>query len=331
MIVALALVAYCVALATVGVRMLRAARFVERAPRLGVAAWQALSFSMVASMVLAGVALTVPTVRISANLADVLTACAMALRAQYAAPGGAAAGVTGAVLALALLGRCSYCLAQTLRAALADRIRQRETLAILGRPDLALGVTVVEHDRPAAYCLPGRGRRIVVTSGALATLSSDQLASVLAHEQAHLGERHDLVLAAAEALGDAFPQVKAFTVARREIGRLIEMAADDAACARTDRLTVADALLTLAAQPVLAAALGAGGATSPARIRRLIGGVTPLSRPRAAAGLLGVLLVAALPVMLLSAPAVEAIGLNYCSTQTMGHAATPVGAHSLVS
>ncbi len=329
MIVALALLAYCVVLATVGVRTLTSgARYIEREPRLGILAWQALSFSMLASTVLAGVALTVPTVRISTDVADLLTACAMALRAQYAAPGGAASGATGAVLAVAVLGRCAFCLARTFRAALVTRARQRETLAIVGRPDVDLGVTVVEHDQPAAYCLPGRGRRIVLTSGALATLGSIQLASVLAHERAHLRGRHDLVLAAAEALDHAFPRVKAFAVARGEIGRLIEMAADDAACARTDRLVVADALLTLAAQPVPAAALGAGGTTSPSRIRRLIGGVTPLSRPRAAAGSAAALLVAILPVILLSAPAVTALGLNYCSSQAMGTPSTSVAAHS---
>jgi hypothetical protein len=78
------------------------------------------------------------------------------------------------------------------------------------------------------------------------------------------------VLAAATALTRALPGVDALAVAREQITLLVEMAADDAASAHADRLTVADALLTLASSPAPVAALGASGTTSAARIRRLI-------------------------------------------------------------
>lgn len=71
--------------------------------------------------VLAGFALVVPTVEVSASLADLLRACVMALRVQYATPGGAAAGANGAVLALAVLARAAWCLAAALLGALRGR------------------------------------------------------------------------------------------------------------------------------------------------------------------------------------------------------------------
>lgn len=92
--------------------------------------------------------------------------------------------------------------------------------------------------RPAVYCLPGR-RRIVLTTGALARLDDGQLAPVLAHERAHLAERHHLVLRLAAALERAFPGARSFTVAAQQIGYLVEAAADDAATRRAPRLALA--------------------------------------------------------------------------------------------
>ncbi|MGW2609725.1 hypothetical protein ACWC4A_35705 [Streptomyces mirabilis] len=86
----------------------------ERAPRLGIVVWQVLGASALASAVLAGFALTVPTVRVGADLAPLLQASVMALTAQYASPGGAAAGAAGAVLALAVLGRGTWCVGMAL-------------------------------------------------------------------------------------------------------------------------------------------------------------------------------------------------------------------------
>ena len=56
--------------------------------------------------------------------------------------------------------------------------------------------------RPTA-CL-GCGRPIVISAGTLDLLDADELAAVLAHERAHLRERHDLVLLPFTALLRAF-------------------------------------------------------------------------------------------------------------------------------
>ena len=87
MIVAVALLGYAVLLLTVGAVALAGARWTDRAPRLAVAAWLALTGSAVVSVTLGGVALVVPTLRVSADLSVLLTACVMALRAEAATTG----------------------------------------------------------------------------------------------------------------------------------------------------------------------------------------------------------------------------------------------------
>lgn len=322
MIVALILVGYALLLATVGAGLLERVAWPERAPRLGILVWQALTVSVVAAAVLGGLALTISTVPVSASMAAWLRACVMALQAQYATPGGALAGAGGAIVALAVLARVGWCLALTLRTARRSRSRQREALAILGRTEHGLGgVTVVDSAHPLAYCLPGRGHRVVLSSAALAALTDEQVHAVLAHERAHLRERHDLANAAAGALARAFPRVPGFRAGARQIARLAEMSADDAATQSADRLEVADAMLTLAAGHAPAAALGAGGDGVAERVRRLIADASPLGRLRwwATAGVSAALLL--VPVMVALAPAIVARRLDYCPLPPVSQAA----------
>ena len=79
MIVAVALLGYAALLLTAGAAALARARWADRAPRLAVAAWLALTGSAVVSVVLGGVALVVPTIHVSASLSALLAACVMAL------------------------------------------------------------------------------------------------------------------------------------------------------------------------------------------------------------------------------------------------------------
>src|SRR5947209_9712414 len=46
---------------------------------------------------------------------------------------------------------------------------------------------VLDVAQPLAYCLPGVRSRVVVSEGALTTLSGDEVAAILTHERAHLG------------------------------------------------------------------------------------------------------------------------------------------------
>ena len=311
MIVALALLGYAALLLTSGAAALARARWPDGAPRLAIAAWFALTGSAVVSVLAGGLALMVPTVRVSADLSALLAACVMALRAQYAHPGGAALTGAGAVLALAVLARITWCTARALAQAARARRNHRLRLSLVGRPDPRLGAVVVRHHDPAAYCLPGHGSRIVLTTGAIGALDAGQLRAVLAHERAHLHGRHHLLVTLAGALSAAFPRVPAFRVAREQVARLAELSADDAASAVAHRLAVAGALLNLGAG-VPAAALGAAGTADAARVRRLIDGPAAISRTRAASVMFAAAAVVLVPLLLLAGPAASASGMNYC-------------------
>nr|WP_237694929.1 M56 family metallopeptidase [Streptomyces sp. SID5468] len=292
--------------------MLARGDWTERAPKLGIIAWQSLAATIVVSVALAGFALVVPTMRVSADLADLLKACIMALRSQYATPGGAAAAAVGATAGLAVLARAVWCVAASLTTAVRSRGRHRDTLALVGTPSPRLGAVVVDHDEPAVYCLPGWRRRIVVTTGALRLLDDDQLAATLAHERAHLDQRHDLVLAWSGGLARAFPRIRLFTQAHTETMRLVELLADDVAARTSERLTLAEALLNLAGARTPAAALGAGGTTAALRVRRLIAPHRPLGRARTALTSTTVAVLLALPLIGLAAPAIATGHLHYC-------------------
>ncbi len=311
MIIALSLLGYAALLLTAGPWALARARWPDRAPRLAIAAWFALTFSAVISVISGGLALMVPAVRVSADLARLLAACVMALRAQYAHPGGAALSGIGAVLALAVLARVTWCAVRALALAAAARRRHRRRLSLVGRHDAKLGAVVVGHHDPAAYCLPGRGSRIVVTTGAIGALDERQLRAVLAHERAHLRGRHHLLVTLACALSTGFPRVPAFRIAGEQVARLAELSADDAACAAAHRLSVAGALLNLGAG-VPAAALGAAGTADAARVRRLINRPAAIGRTRAAAVACTTAAVALVPLLLLAGPAASARGMTYC-------------------
>ncbi len=311
MIAAVALLGYAVLLLTAGPGALARARWPEGAPRLAIAAWFALTGSAVASVLAGGLALMVPTVRVSADLAGLLAACVMALRSQYAHPGGAALTGAGAVLALAVLARITWCTARALAQAAGARRRHRLRLSLVARPDPRLGAVIVRHHEPAAYCLPGNRSSIVVTTGAIGALDEGQLRAVLAHERAHLRGRHHLLVNIAGALNASFPRVPAFRIAREQVARLAELRADDVASAAAHRLAVAGALLNLGAG-VPAAALGAAGTADAARVRRLIDGPAAIGRTRAAAVASAVAAVVLVPLLLLAGPAASARGMNYC-------------------
>jgi Zn-dependent protease with chaperone function len=323
-IVAVALLGYAALLLSAGAGLLARAGWADRAPRLAVAAWLALTGSAVLSVILGGLALVVPTVRVSADLSALLAACAMMLRARYAHPGGAALAGAGAVLGLAVIARVTWCTAAALARAGRARRRHRRGLALAGRHDGRLGAVLVDHHEAAAWCLPGGGRQVVLTTAAAEALDAVQLTAVLAHERAHQRGRHHLLVSLAGSLAAAFPRVPAFRHGHEQVARLVELIADDAAAAASPRLKVAEALLALAAPaPVAAAALGAGGSATAARIRRLIATPAPLGRSRAAAGLATVTVLAVFPVLVLAGPAAAVSGHRYCPQMAAAAQAAP--------
>ena len=314
MIAPLTLIGLAFVLAFVGPVLLRRAGWLERAPVLGIIAWQGLTGALLLAVVLAAAALAIPAIPWTTDLAEFFRACAMALRAQYSTPGGVVVSATGAVAAILVLGRVAYFVAAGLRAAALERRRHRDMLAVASHSRLGRDVVVVDHASAAAYCLAGRTGQIVVTTAAISTLDAAQLDAVLAHERAHLRARHHLVLALSAALCQAFPGVPTFQEAHTSLARLVEMHADDTAAARgNDRLAIASALVRLSEHGATpAAALGAGGTTALGRVRRLVAPARPLGRRRVAATIAATVALIALPLMLAVAPASAAATMPPC-------------------
>lgn len=312
MIAPLLLFVYAAGVGAFGARWLSASRWVERAPRLAVLTWQALACSVLASVVLAGLALALPAGPLTGDLASLLHTCVALLRKQYLTPGGAMASTAGLLAAAGTIARFSYSLSVSFLRARAGRARQRERLGLVARCDEQLDAFVLDHPGYAAYCVPGRRGQVVLTSGTVAALEAGELVAVLAHERAHLRGRHHLVVQSMSALRLAFPFVPVFRTGAQEVARLTEMVADDAAVGRSDRMMLATALVRLAEAATPVGTLGAGGSTTFSRVRRLAepSPRLPLGARLTAAGAIGLL--ALLPVALVAAPALAVIAADYC-------------------
>jgi Zn-dependent protease with chaperone function len=149
---------------------------------------------------------------------------------------------------LMLLAVLCWILVAAAAAVLRARQRQRELLSLLAHGDPKVpGALVVDHPAAAAYCLPGLRPEIVISAGALALLDAHELAAVLAHERAHLRERHDLVLLPFLALLRAFSWAGITTRAYRAVGLLLEMHADDRVLRQLPARELATALLRVGA------------------------------------------------------------------------------------
>lgn len=267
---------------------------------------------MVLSVILAGTALALPTLPLTTDLASWLHACALALRAHYATPGGAALATAGAAVAALVTARILYCLGAGWSTAHRRRGQQRQGVLLIAHRHDDSGALVVPHDTPVVYCMPGRRGQVVLTSGALNALDEAELTAVLAHERAHLRLRHDTVLTVASALRAAFPFVPAFTLAHAELARLVEMHADDAAVRDGNRRPLATALVTLAGATHPASTLAAGGATALARVQRLAYPVEPLRLATSVLVVSTAIAMLVVPLLIAAAPAAAAAAMDYC-------------------
>jgi Zn-dependent protease with chaperone function len=205
---------------------------------------------------------------------------------------------------LALFASLCWVLIAASAAALQARRRQRALLALLAHGDPKVpGALVVDYPSAAAYCLPGRRSGIVVVSvGTLELLGRRELAAVLAHEHAHLRERHDLVLLPFTALRRAFPRSAMCAEAHRAVALLVEMLADDRAVRGRPARELVSALVrfgTAGPCPTPAGALPAAEGEMAARVARLLHPVRPLPAAAVAAICLAAALLAAAPVALL--------------------------------
>jgi Zn-dependent protease with chaperone function len=204
---------------------------------------------------------------------------------------------------LALFGLLCWVLVAASTAARQARRRQRALLTLLAHGDPKVpGALVVDYPAAAAYCLPGLRSQIVVSVGTLELLGRGELAAVLAHERAHLRERHDLVLLPFTALRRAFPKSVTCTDAHRAVALLVEMLADDHALRSRPARELVSALVrfgTAAHGPAPAGTLAAGEGEVTARVSRLLHPARPLPAFAVAAICLAAALLVTAPVTLL--------------------------------
>lgn len=290
------------------------AGWVGRAPRLAVLAWQTISVTVLAALALAGLTILIPSTSLGGGLAELLHACARTIREAYGSPGQLPGVFVGVLLAVLLPMRVAWCQVAAAFRGWRRRRQLRRLIAAVGLRDATIGASIVEADSAAAaFCVPGKGGTIVLTTATLRSLSVGELAGVLAHERAHLRGRHDIAVGASRALARALPFARMFGVAAAEISALVELIADDSAAREVDRLDVASALVTLAGMIAPAAALPAAEGATAARVARLLQPERPLRPVQAALGVaLGVLLLA-VPLVVAGIPLAASVASGLCT------------------
>ncbi len=130
-----------------------------------------------------------------------------------------------------------------------QRRRHHALLQLLCEPHPTEARTLVLDDgAPLAYCLPhGIGSLTVLSRGLIERLPADELAAVIAHERAHVEQRHDILLVAFRAWRSALPWFPIAARAEEEVGVLVELLADDHARRTADDATLARAIVAVAA------------------------------------------------------------------------------------
>jgi Zn-dependent protease with chaperone function len=272
MSVAVCLLLYSFAVAVVSPWILLRLTRAGCVPRLGVVAWLVAMVSVVASWVTAAAFLIASLMRYRDQPGRLAAACLAALRRLFGGSGPVveAAWFTLAVAGVSALAILGWRLGRSLWRTRSHSHGHAERARVIGRRIDGVDAVVVDAPERAAYCVAGRPNAIVVTSAALDALTDRHLQAVLAHERAHLAGRHHHVLAFARALAAAIPWLPVFSKGAREIARLLEISADDAAARSHGSQTLLDALLALSTGiPMPYGAVGAAGADVLARAEHL--------------------------------------------------------------
>ena len=242
--------------------LLQRAQWPSRAPGAALVLWQAIGIS-------GGLALvTAPLTWGLQPFGQGIISAAMELWTIFEAHGLDAVltdtrwhpfGLAAITLGFLLFGHLALVLVHTAYRTFRQRRKHREFVEILAaslkeeehglqKPSTRMGHTrVLPVEDPLAYCLPAINQPLtVVSQGLLEELTPNQLAAVLAHESAHLIQRHDVLRLAFQAWHKAAPWFPATGVAVTEVTELTEIMADEYALTRHDR----DDLLTALAHTV---------------------------------------------------------------------------------
>lgn len=255
----------------------------RRSPGPALVAWQAVGLSAVLSALLVG-----PAALINARHGDLIPdvipvfmpVLDQAASDVIGSPATLAIALAISGITLILLLMSGHRVGTGLRTL---RRRHRELVDMLAAPggadahpssghghppaQLPAWVRILEDVSPTAYCLPGLRQRLVLSRGTLAQLTTDELNAVLVHEQAHLRNRHDLLLEFFTVLHHTVPAPLRCGAALSEVHLLVEALADRAALRQVGARPLARALVTMAESRPPDASLGSGTDITATRVR----------------------------------------------------------------
>ncbi|WGW13334.1 M48 family metalloprotease [Saxibacter everestensis] len=301
--IGLLLAALAIILAWPAPLLLSRSRWPDRDPLAALVLWQAIGLAGGLSMIGAGLVFGVAP--LGDNLPHALGRLAHNILTgspfRGLGVGHCIVLIVAALLAVRLAGTLVWSFLQTIR----HRRRHRELLALLSSPSPSHPRTrVLELELPVAYCLPGNKATTVLSAGLVELLKPGELHAVIAHERAHLRQRHDLLVLPFVAWKQALPFLPTPVVAHRSVTALVEMLADDQACRNNDRLILANAIAQTTSARELAGKVGvvADDTVIAARVHRLRVDESTLAVPVRAAILLGSIALFAVPTALLWAP-----------------------------
>lgn len=298
------LTGYAAAIGFLAPRLMLLGRWPRRAPALAVATWHALAVSFTVALALAAYNAAAPAEHFHMGVICLLHACGL-----VTGPGGVPDPDPADALALALPASGALLLLGAFTAEVVrgrrDRTRHRRTLDLVGRRSAALRATVLDHEQPAVYCLPGYQPRVVVSAGALRLLSTGQLAAVLEHERAHIAGRHHLAMAVAEAFARVFRRLPLARHTSEQTALLLEMIADDRALRSHSREMLATAMYEMAAARTPRGSFPVGGPAALARLQRVL---APQQRPHPALSASLAAVTVVIPLLPLLVGCVPAVG-----------------------
>ncbi|WP_433734306.1 M56 family metallopeptidase [Nocardia sp. CA-129566] len=311
--IAVSLMIYGGMVATFGPTVLRRLTHRGAAPRLGVLAWLVAIAGVLGAWAMAAGVLIVEFATFCQHPADTLRDSYTVLSTPIHLHGGSIARTgtltLAALVAIAVIGMLVHTARAMVRFRRTTRAHGR-AVRMVGRRVPGVSAVVLDSPQRQAYCVAGRPDTIVVTSAAVDALTREQLAAVLAHEHAHLSGRHGTLIGLLRAIATTLPGVRLVTDGVGEIGRLLEMCADDRAARRHGAEPLLGGLLAIvgATGPVPAGALSAAATAVLARAERLAAPVGPVRRATNRTALLAVMATTVIGLLEI------AVGVLFCTT-----------------
>jgi beta-lactamase regulating signal transducer with metallopeptidase domain len=278
-------------------KLLANAAWVSQAPRAAVLCWQCIGLGAMAAGMGAGLSVAVAHYGrgfvggVGTLVSSIFSGHPLSGIGIYDALGLTLAADLGIVMAVVF----GSLMARTVR----SRARHRRLLDLVAHRSGAYpGTDLISDVRSVAYCVPGLHPRIVLSEGTLRLLGPREIAAVIEHERGHVQERHGLVMLPMVGLKNLFRWIPYARLAPQEIAMLLEMSADDFSARRYGPVTLAAALVDMAASGCAPrCALSATGSDVSQRVNRLLTGSRNSKGVALRTGLLASALVA-LPIAL---------------------------------